>query len=200
MLAIYNTLPAALPLHFGIDGQPDRYGSRNEFILVVLLLQVVAAFTFLLIKFLPRIDPKRKARYSQSAFIKLSFALLLFISFINVAVIYNATQPGFKMNKLVFPMIGLLFAYMGNMMHSIKPNYFVGIRTPWTLESEDTWRKTHQLAGKIWLPGGLIIAIICLLLPPRGGTIFFAITVAVMALIPVVYSYIYFKKHQPNSL
>jgi len=186
-------------MHYGLDGQPDRYGSREEFILVVLMLQAVAAFTFLLIKFLPRIDPKRKARYSQNAFGKLSLALLVFMTLINVAFIYSAVHIEFKLQNLMFPMIGLLFAYIGNLMHSIKPNYFVGIRTPWTLESEETWRKTHQLAGKIWLPGGILISLITLFLSSRSSSVFFAVMVAVMALIPVIYSYIYFKKHQTNA-
>jgi uncharacterized membrane protein len=199
LFTAYPVLPSSLPVHYGINGQPDRYGSRNEFVLVVLMLQAVAAIMYLLIKFLPRIDPKRKARYSQNTFGKLSLAILIFITLINLTFIYSAVHIEFKMQKLMYPMIGLLFAYLGNIMHSIKPNYFVGIRTPWTLESEETWRKTHQLAGKIWLPGGVFIAFISLLLSPRSVSIFFSVMVFFMALIPVIYSYVYFKKHQTNA-
>jgi uncharacterized membrane protein len=193
---VYSTLPQIVPLHFGMDGKPDSYGSRSKFILVVLLMMVVAAIAYLLLKYLPRIDPKRKVRYSQSTFQQMSFVLLLFITVMNMSIIYAVTHEGFQMNKLLFPLCGLLFTYLGNIMHSIKPNYFVGIRTPWTLENEDNWRKTHQLGGKIWLTGGLLITLITLLLPAKGSLIFFAIALSIMALIPVIYSYLYFKKHQ----
>ena len=198
LFVIYTSLPVTMPLHYGIDGEPDRWGSRSHFIWLVIGLQAVAALSYLLIRFLPSIDPKRKARYSQQTFSKLGWAMLLFITILNVTIIYGSVHKDFKLHHIFFPMIGLFFAYIGNTMHSIKPNYFVGIRTPWTLESEDTWRKTHQLAGKIWLPGGILITIVTLLLSPRGSYIFLAVMVAVMAIIPIVYSYIYFKKRQTN--
>ena len=62
--------------------------------------------------------------------------------------------------KFVFVSMGLLFALLGNNMYNIKPNYFAGIRLPWTFESEDNWRKTHHLAGRFWFFGGLIFAVI----------------------------------------
>ncbi|MEO6069183.1 MAG: SdpI family protein [Chitinophagaceae bacterium] len=198
LIAAFPLFATSLPMHYDSNGQPDRFGSRDEFILVVFVLQLVAASIFLLIKFLPRIDPKRKARYSQNTFRKLSLALLLFITFINLLFIYSAIHVEFKVTRFLYPLIGLLLAYIGNLMNSIKPNYFVGIRTPWTLESEETWRKTHQLASKIWLPGGILITFITLFLSAKSSSIFFAVMVVIMSLIPVVYSYVFFKKHQTN--
>ena len=97
LIAAFPLFATSLPMHYDSNGQPDRFGSRDEFILVVFVLQLVSASIFLLIKFLPRIDPKRKARYSQNTFRKLSLALLLFITFL-------------------YPLIGLLLAYIGNLM------------------------------------------------------------------------------------
>jgi uncharacterized membrane protein len=84
-------------------------------------------------------------------------------------------------------------------MHSIKPNYFAGLRTPWALEDPDNWRATHRLAGKLWFAGGLVITIAVLLLPTVPGFIFFMSIVAVLVLIPFIYSYRYFKSHHPNK-
>ncbi len=67
-------------------------------------------------------------------------------------------------------------------MHSIKPNYFAGMRTPWTLEDNDTWRATHRLAGKLWFAGGIILTIIALLLPAETGAIVFMSLVAVLVI------------------
>ncbi|HTD42217.1 MAG TPA: SdpI family protein, partial [Mucilaginibacter sp.] len=95
------------------------------------------------------------------------------------------------------PVVGLLFAFIGNIMHSIKPNYFAGVRTPWTLEDDDTWRATHRLAGKLWFTGGIALTIAVLLLPVKAGMIVFMSMIAILVLIPVIYSYIYYKKHHP---
>ena len=153
------------------------------------------AFVYLLMKFLPAIDPKKQVKYGEATFQKLGLGLVLFLTALNIVIIFATIHQGLKIDKLIFPLIGLLFAFLGNMMFSIKPNYFAGIKTPWTLESEDNWRATHRLAGKLWFVGGLLITILTLVLPTRITTIFFTSSVLIMAFVPVVYSYIYFKKH-----
>ncbi|MEO8171832.1 MAG: SdpI family protein, partial [Sediminibacterium sp.] len=105
----------------------------------------------------------------------------------------------FNVNKLVLPILGLLFSVLGNYMHSIKPNYFVGFRTPWALENEDNWRKTHQLMARIWVPGGLVITLGTLLLPFEAGYIFMFSITALMVAIPGVFSYRYYKKHEHDN-
>jgi uncharacterized membrane protein len=109
--------------------------------------------------------------------------------------VIDASASGkFSLNKFLLPVMGLFFACLGNFMHNIKSNYFIGLRTPWTLEDPDTWRVTHQLAGKLWVAGGIIAAIATLLLPFKAGFIVFISITAVITLIPIVYSYLYFKK------
>jgi uncharacterized membrane protein len=196
---IFPALPQTVPVHYGLNGTVDRYGSRAEFLIGPLILIGVSALVYLLLKFLPAIDPKKQIKYGQSTFQKLALGLVVFLAVLNIGIIYATVHRGFQIDKLLFPVIGLLFAFLGNMMNSIKPNYFAGIRTPWTLESEDNWRATHRLAGKIWFVGGIVLAIAMLILPPAAGTIIFTSCVLVMALIPVVYSFVYFKKHQVNQ-
>lgn len=112
---------------------------------------------------------------------------------------YATVHHGLKLDKVLLPLIGLLLAFIGNMMHSIKPNYFAGVRTPWTLENEDNWRSTHRLAGKLWFIGGITITFLTLLLPAKIATVVFISGAVSLSLIPVVYSYVYFKKHQYPS-
>jgi uncharacterized membrane protein len=90
--------------------------------------------------------------------------------------------------------MGLLFAFLGNYINNIKPNYFAGIRLPWTLSDDENWRRTHHLAGKLWFSGGLLIAIISLLLPLRVVIPFFIAATVILVLIPAIYSYRFFKK------
>jgi len=193
---IYPTLPASVPVHFGLNGNPDRYGSKGEFIGGFSVLMGVSVFIYLLLKFLPAIDPKKMVKVGEATFQKMALGLVIFLSALAIAIIFSTIHLSFKIDKLILPIMGLLFVFLGNIMHSIKPNYFAGIRTPWTLEDNDTWRATHRLAGKLWFIGGILITIVVLLLPPAAGMIVFVSLVAVMVLIPVIYSYVYYKKHQ----
>jgi uncharacterized membrane protein len=199
LLFIYPSLPQTLPMHYDINGNIDRYGGKSEFIAFQLIPMGVSALVYLLLKFLPLIDPKKQVKYGESTFQKLAFGLVIFLTALDIAIAYSAMHHGFKIDKLIFPLIGLLFVFIGNFMNSIKPNYFVGFKTPWALENEDNWRATHRLASKIWFTGGVIITIATLFLPSNTGTIFFVSFVVIMALIPYIYSYTYFKNHQLNQ-
>lgn len=196
---IYSSLPATVPLHYGINGKVDRYGDKTELILVQAVMLFTGALVYLLMKFLPAIDPKRQVKIGESTFQKLGMGVVLFLSALSIGILYTTAHHGITVDKIILPIAGLLFAFLGNVMHSIKPNYFAGVRTPWTLESEDTWRVTHRLAGKLWFTGGIIITIATLLVPSIAATIAFMCSVAVLTLVPVVYSYIYFKNHQLKS-
>jgi uncharacterized membrane protein len=194
---IYSSLPAVVPMHYGADGQPNGYGSRNSFVMAELLISGVGALMYLLMRFLPSIDPKKQAKYGESVYGKLALGVLLFLTALSIAITYATIHKGLKIDKILFPLMGLLFAFMGNMMNNIKPNYFAGIRTPWTLEDEDTWRVTHRLAAKVWFVGGIALTICTLLLTGTITSIIFTAAVAIMVLVPVIYSYIYYKNHRP---
>ncbi len=194
---IYSSLPASVPVHFGIDGNPDRYGSKGEFLLTTGAVTGAAALVYLLLKFLPAIDPKKYVKYGEPTFQKLALGLVLFMSALTIAIAFATINHSFRIDKLILPIIGLLFAFIGNIMHSIKPNYFAGVRTPWTLEDNDTWRATHRLAGKLWFIGGIGLTIAVLMLPAKTGMIIFMSMIAILVLVPVVYSYVYYRKHHP---
>lgn len=199
LLSIYGGLPQTVPVHYGLSGSVDRYGNKSEFLTTSIVLMGVSALVYLLLKFLPAIDPKKKVRYGEGTFQKLALGIVIFIAALNICIMYATAHRGFDVGKLIFPLAGLLFVFIGNMMNSIKPNYFAGVRTPWTLENEDNWRATHRLASRVWVIGGLIVTVVTFILPARAGSIVFMCGVAVLALIPVIYSYIYFKKHRQNQ-
>ena len=138
-------------------------------------------------------------KYGEATFQKLALGLVLFLAALNIAITYATIDNNFAVGKLILPVVGLLFAFIGNIMNSIKPNYFAGVRTPWTLEDPDTWRSTHRLASKLWFIGGISLTIAVLLLPGKAGIIVFFIIITILVLIPVIYSYIYYKKHHPSN-
>ena len=196
LLYIYPALPARVPLHFGPGGKPDAYGEPKDLFAVQYLMLGISLGVYLLIRYLPQIDPKQKAKYSADTFQKMSLGLVLFISAIDLAILFATANGNFNMEKLLFPLMGLFFAFLGNLMNSIKPNYFAGIRTPWTLESEDTWRATHRLAAKLWFWGGVLLTILTLIVKGQAASSVFIYGTIILALVPTVYSFIYFKKHQ----
>jgi uncharacterized membrane protein len=196
LLWVYADLPATVPMHYGMDGKPNSYGSKGEFLIISLLLPLVSALLYFLLKFLPSIDPKKQVKYGEATFQKLAFGMIIFLAAIGIAITFATVHQTFRMDKLLLPLVGLLFVFLGNLMHSIKPNYFAGVRTPWTLEDEGNWRATHRLAGKVFFAGGIIITIATLVLPENAAIFIFLPCVLVMAFVPITYSYIYFKKHQ----
>ncbi|HVZ97819.1 MAG TPA: SdpI family protein [Chitinophagaceae bacterium] len=199
LVKIYNSLPARVPTHFGANGRPNDFSNKSSLWLIISLLAGVSILVYLLIRFLPNIDPKKKAKYSATVFNKIAVAIVLLMSLISCYAIYAAKAGTFKSGGFLPVVLGIFFAFMGNMMHSIKPNYFVGIRTPWTLESEETWRKTHQLGGKLWFTGGIIIAITGFLVPVNAEVFVMMSIIFTIALWPVIFSYTYFKSIEKKA-
>jgi len=195
----YNSLPQIVPTHFGFDGKPNGYSSKAELCFIIIFLSAISAGSYFFLKNLAKINPKKTAKLSSSAFQKIGFAMAIFISAVSIIIIYSGLSDHFNFSKLFNPLMGFFFIYVGNLMHKIKPNYFVGIRVPWTLEDPNNWRATHQMGGKLWVAGGITITILTLLLPQKTGEIFFAIIIALLAIIPITYSYLYFKNHKQVS-
>jgi uncharacterized membrane protein len=199
LIIVYPTLPAQIPMHFGADGKPNGYGDSSQMLGLQIFLMLTSAGVYLLIKYLPTIDPKKQSAAGGNNYQKMALGFVIFLTAIMLIIIYTSINNGVEVDKLILPLVGLLFAFLGNVMYSIKPNYFAGIRTPWTLESEDTWRATHRLAGKLWVAGGLLLTVLTLLLSGTAAFVIFMSGVFVLALVPMVYSYRYFKSHEAKS-
>jgi uncharacterized membrane protein len=200
LIYVYPALPERVALHFNLNGEADRLGEKSELVFAVLLLCGTSLFVTLLVRFLPNIDPKKKVKYSQPIFIKIGYALVFFLSALTIAIIYSSLRGRFVLdNHFLYPCICLLLAYFGNLFNNLKPNYFVGIRTPWTLENEEVWKRTHQWGGRLWLGGGLLLGILTFVLPEKASFVCFVSGVLVLALLPVVYSFICFQQIQRKS-
>ncbi len=194
---VYHQLPAKVATHFNIKGEPDGFGTPQTVLINSIIISGMSIFIFLVIKFLPLIDPKKKVKYSKTAFNKIAVMMVILISVLNMVIINSSLNDAMKFpGNIMFLTLGLAWAYIGNLMPSMKPNYFVGIRTPWTLESENNWRATHNLGGKIWFIGGILLAILCLILPASKATIAFLSITTIIVFVPLIYSFIYYKNHK----
>jgi uncharacterized membrane protein len=193
VLLTWNQIPESVPIHFDADMQPDRMGTKSDLLLTAAILAVVSILMLFLFENIHRIDPKRRGVPVSDTFIKLAAGLVVFLTALNFIIIFSAIKNTSLINHLLFPLLGLLFAFLGNYMHNIKPNYFAGFRLPWTLSDDENWRKTHHLAGKIWFWGGLTFAIAALFLPGKTAFTIFICLVVIMSLIPIIYSYNLFR-------
>lgn len=198
LTAIWQKLPGRIPLHYNLSGEADRYGSKTELIVLTGILFVLNIGTYFLLANIHRIDPKKKYSTENLFLVKrFAFIIAFFMSALSCYIIYTAltTGAGFS-SKFIVALMGLMFAAIGNYMHNIKPNYFAGIRLPWTLENEENWKHTHRIGGKIWFAGGLILTALAFFLPAKTESIAMNIIIAVMVIVPVIYSYRFYRKNQ----
>ncbi|MSP85435.1 MAG: DUF1648 domain-containing protein [Flavobacteriaceae bacterium] len=188
---IWNSLPEQVPMHWNLKGEIDDYGSKYSLIGMVFLLPVL---TYVLMLVVPKIDPKKRMESMGGKYNQFKFILVTFMSVLALFIIYISNNKTLSNPNLIVVLVGTLFVFMGNYFKVIKQNYFIGIKTPWTLESEEVWKLTHLLAGKMWVIGGIII-IICSLILPENINFYFLISITtVISIVPIVYSYLIYKK------
>lgn len=200
LAVIWNKLPETIATHFDLNGNADKYGSKNQVLFATIVLTVVAALIYFLLPLIYKIDPKKTAVKNKAILQRLAIPIALFITFINCVLINSSEKGGIFLDiRLVFGSIGLMWCIIGNYIHNLKPNYFAGIRLPWTLNSEDNWRKTHLFAGKLWFASGLVLAFVCLFTSKYVSVIAFIIVVLVILIIPCIYSYRLYKKEKQHK-
>lgn len=194
--ALYPLLPEQIPTHWSSDGTITYSGKSTIFITSGMGVLLAVLFDIL-----PKIDPRRNNYQKFGSYYDLFCILMqIFLLLVNGITLTEALRPG----TLSVPMtimlgIGLLFLLIGNMMPKFKSNFYMGIKTPWTISSEEVWRKTHRLGGKCFVLAG-IFNIICAFLPSTTavfhGTI---IVILITCLIPSVMSFIWWRQEQKGS-
>jgi len=194
---LWDKLPGRLPVHWNIDGEIDGYAGKAFAALCVPVSNVLAVA---LIGVVVLIDPRmrRQPPETRASSLKAIKAVRLVVSFFLTAVSLTMLGIGAGLSldlpRIVGAGLALLFLVFGNVMGKLRPNYFVGIRTPWTLEDPEVWLKTLRLAGKLMVVGSLVLLAGCLVLPPAAYIYLCLPAIGVMALVPVVYSFVLYKK------
>lgn len=189
--AIYSRLPEMAASHWNAAGQVDGYMPRFW---AAFLMPLVSIGLLLLFLAIPAIDPLKaniaKFRSYYNAFIALIIVFMLFIHAITLA--WNLGYDQFNIGNAIIPAVGLILIFAGVIMMKAKRNFFIGIRTPWTLSDDTVWEETHKLGGKLFIAAG-IITMLSVFLGERG--IWIMLPAALLAgLVPVVYSYIIWRR------
>lgn len=186
----YPQLPDIVPSHWNAAGEVDNYSSRLQH---VLLFPGIMLGMYLLFLALPYLEPRRGHFIKSWGFYSLikNFLMGFFLLMFGVTTWAGLGQSPIPIGTIVPLAVGVLLIMIGNYMPQIKSNFFMGIRTPWTLSSDKVWEKTHLLGGYTFAIGGLLFVGGVFLAAPLNFYIPMA-GVLVAALIPVVMSYIWF--------
>jgi len=192
LATIWNKLPERVPTHFNLAGNPDDWSGKTT---LLFLPGALGIGIYLLMLVIPFLDPKRKLQQMGDKYYTFRFMLTAFFSIFATYILYITSTGSMRNPNMFIALIGILFALLGNYFQTVRPNYFIGIRTPWTLENETVWKKTHRLGGRIWMAGGILIALVCFFISNNTAmAIIFGGLLSVMVIVPMVYSYTEFQK------
>ena len=201
--AVASTLPAdvQLPIHGGLNGQADGFADKWT---ALLMPPAMIAGVSLLLWFLPSLEPRKEGlERSQGLYLWAWIGLLLIGAAIELAVLSEALDWRLPAERLVFGAVGVMLAIIGNQLGKSRSMYTIGIRTPWTLASEEVWIRTHRLGGKLMVASGVVILGAALLpLPPQVLGLVMILAIAVSAGVPVVFSYLLWRREcagQPSK-
>jgi uncharacterized membrane protein len=192
-LYFYSHFPERIITHWGYNGQPNGYGGKffGSFGILFIIIGM-----YLLFLVLPMLDPHND-RYKEFEkpfhFFKGAIMLVILAIFI-FSGLYNL---GYHINiNIIVPLlVGILMILLGNYMGKIKRNWFMGIRTPWTLSSENVWNKTHRAGGVAFIIFGIILMLVPLL-PKIVGIALFVVGILLIVLGTFVYSYLLYRKEK----
>lgn len=197
---LYPHLPDRVPTHWGLNGRPDQYTGKpwGPFV-----LPLVMAGLYLVLSLLPAISPRgfRMEQFKRT-FEVIRATILGFLFLIMVMADLAALGKIVSVDRFILAAVGLLFLVLGNYMGKVTKNFFVGIRTPWTLASDEVWLRTHRFGGKLFVLAGLVV-IVCAI--AGLGLIPGIVAIGVASLVPVIYSYVIyrriegFKNHPPDD-
>ena len=191
-IVLWKQLPDQVATHFGYGGEADGWSSKG---FAVFGLPAILLAIHWLCMYVTGTDPKYD-RYPEKMK-KIVLWICPVVSWIGAYITYSDAlgKDLSNMDSWVSLLLGLVFVIVGNYLPKVKQNYYLGIKLPWTYASEENWNKTHRMAGKLWVAGGIIFLV----------NFFFriqwleVIIMFAMILIPVVYSYLYSRKEQKKG-
>lgn len=186
-----------VPLHWGIDGTPDRYGPAWQ---GLFMPPAVMAFVLGILSILKWIEPRQEnLQKSMRARGGIALAVVLMMLVVQAGTISIALGNEVPMVRLVLFAVGLMLMVMGNFLGKTRSNFFIGIRTPWTLSSDEVWRRTHRLGGKLFMVAGAAMTAGAWVLAEANLKYLIVAGVVPASVIPVVYSWWLWRQEQSES-
>lgn len=187
---------AQVPVHWNAAGEVDRYGGKFE---ALLMMPLMAIFLVALMAFLPKIDPRKiNLEKSKTAYLAGWLGTMIVLAVMHLLTIHTALGGDAPVAKIGFGMIGLLFAILGNYIAKTRSNWFVGLRTPWTLSSEHAWTVGNRYLGRGMVATGILIIFTAIVSNLLAVIILSLVGVVASAIIATIASY-YAWKNDPDA-
>ncbi len=200
LAVLWDRIPARIPIHWGLHGEVNGWGSRA---FGTLLLPLMSLGLVALLRVVPRLDPKlrlslgdHERMHSVLQILRLAIAAFLDVNF--CIIITAALGYPVAVTRIVLGSTLLLFVILGNYLGNLRPNYFIGIRTPWTLENPDTWRATHRIGGRLMFFGSLLLLVLQFFLSTSAFGYLFLWSIMLLVVWAFLYSWHYSRTHGPN--
>lgn len=186
---LYPQLPESVPSHWNARGEVDGYMSKPW---GVFLMPVITLAIYLMFFALPLISPHGFRMEKFTSVVRVfQTVMVLFMSLVTVTTLLAARGDAVPVSNITLGAVGMLFVVLGNYMGKVRKNFFIGIRTPWTLASDEVWARTHRLGGWTFSIAGLLIMAISFTGASAESMIWIT---AGAALVPVLYSFILYRK------
>ncbi len=190
-IILWGSLPDRMATHFNALGQADGWGSKG---FTVFGIPVIFLAMHLVCVAVLAADPKNKDTNSKA----ITMVLWVFpiMSVVMYAIIFGkALEMAVDVPLIMMLFFGLFFAIIGNYLPKCRQNYTLGIKVPWTLNDPDNWNRTHRFAGRLWTVCGILMMLLSF---TRSFPLFLGIAM-VMVTVPVIYSYLYYRRHKNDS-
>ena len=192
-IAVYPRLPERMVTHWDVRGEPNGWSSRP---VGAFMIPGMTLFIWLLLRAVPHIDPRRaNIEKFRETFEALIIAIVVVMVLLHVAVVGAALGWPVSISRIAPLSIGALLVILGNLLPRFRSNFFMGIRTPWTLSSETVWNRTHRVGGYLLVAAGLLMLISAFV----QSVAFFYVALAgvfAAALGTIVYSYLLWRSEQ----
>jgi uncharacterized membrane protein len=195
-LVVWDGLPDRMPTHWNARGEVDGWSSRW---FGAFLVPGIALAMWAFLPLLRKLDPRSEnyERFEETFFLIVN-SIVLFMGAMHAVILSAALGWIVDMSRVMLIMIGLMFIVLGNFLPRLRSNWWMGVRTPWTLENERVWRETHRLAGWTFVLGGAVAVLAVLLPAPLRFPIGFA-GLMVGAILPVIWSYVLWRRYRTGE-
>lgn len=190
----WSRLPNQIPIHWNMAGEIDAYSSKLFGVLSLPLLSAGVWVLLLAVPFFTQVQYREQLQGTALRMVR--FAVVLLFSTIHFASLFIALGHTVDMIMVVYYTLVLFFILLGNVIGTVRPNYFVGVRVPWTLNNEEVWRKTHRFTGRLWVAAGVLFFVAGASISSGNYATPLIVFIVLTSSIPLAYSYFIFQRQK----
>lgn len=189
----YPSMAERVPTHWNMQGEVDGWSSR---FVVAWMIPLVMASMLVIFRVLPHIDPRR-ANYEKfrGAYDAIVILTIVFMAGLHMLLLASATGSEVPIGRVIPAAVGAFFMALGVLLPRAHPNWFIGIRTPWTMTSDVSWERTHRLGGTLFLLSG-VLTVLASVVAPRQAAWVLIVSATVTGLTVIAYSYVVWRQER----